>query len=1193
MSSSLMTNIFLDQIENPIWMVNLDYQLIYANKSYLNIVKQVTGIEQQLYESAFVEDFDEEYTEKYKSYYKRALSGEKFELEEHVSNPETNDIHYGQITFEPLIGEDQKIFAIACQSRDITNIVKNRSEANQLIDASLDIFCTINEQKKFVFVSAAASTHWGYLPEELIGKPYQDLIVEEDVIKTNEIADSILNGKEVRSFFNRYNKKNGGIAYNLWSVKWDNSTKLIYCTVRDAKEIIEQEEKILHSEQRFRALVQEGSDMIAIFDPEGNYIYASPSSMSILGIPQKEFIGRNAFDFIHPEDSDRVLESLNKIVTEDQVTLAPFRFQDDKKEWRWLETVLTNMLSNPAVLGIVANSKDVTEEKKLRELTRKAYHISKIGSWEVDLLNNHIYWSEEIHKLHETDSASFKPDLKKAINFYREDYQQLVESKVENCINTGEAFEFEAVILTTSKKELWVRVIGNAEFIGGTCIRIYGSTQNINERKEAEIRLNSLADNLPGVVYQYIINPDGTDNLKYVSKGSQDVWGYSSQEVLQNNKLIWDRMEAAGDYEKVNDSIANSIAAKTNWTARWKYIMPNGELRTHLGNGTPIFLTDGTVLFNAVILDITQETKNEELLEQTTEIARIGSWEMDLINQKGDNMYWSPMLFEIVELDDSYNPTLTGGIEFHIGESKERIQKALELLIKEGTEFDVEILLRTAKGNKRWSRAIGKSEIVNNKLTKIYGSYQDIHKRKVAELDLIKAKEKAEASDAKFKAYTEQSPIAIYTTNVDGDFVYANETWLDMTGMHIEEALGKGWTSALHPDDLEQVTSNWYKSIKSNGKWNYEYRFINKSGKITWVNGSAKELLNEKNELVGYLGTNINITEKKKAEEDKFSLQKTLENSLNEIYIFDAKTLQFSYVNKGALLNLGYSENEIKALTPLDLKPDYTETSFKKLVAPLVSSEKNKIIFFTNHERKDGSQYPVEVHLQLVTEGINKRFIAIILDITERKKAEEEDRFKANLLSTIGQAAIATNLDGVVTYWNKAAENIYGWKQEEAIGNNIIDLTPVETNKEEAIQIIEALKKGRTWSGEFEMQKKDGTIFPALIANSPIYDENNEISGMIGISSDITQKVKYEKLLKQHTEELERSNAALKKIAWTQSHVVRAPISRILAVINLIEEQPDSFDEISFWLKQLKISTCEMDEIVKKIISETNNLDQE
>ena len=114
---------------------------------------------------------------------------------------------------------------------------------------------------------------------------------------------------------------------------------------------------------------------------------------------------------------------------------------------------------------------------------------------------------------------------------------------------------------------------------------------------------------------------------------------------------------------------------------------------------------------------------------------------------------------------------------------------------------------------------------------------------------------KAEESEAKFRACIAQSPIAIYTTNVDGDCVYANETWLEIAGMNIEEALGKGWINALHPDDLENISNNWYKSIKSNGKWRYEYRFINKNEKITWVEGTAKELFNDKNELFGYLGT--------------------------------------------------------------------------------------------------------------------------------------------------------------------------------------------------------------------------------------------------------------------------------------------------------------------------------------------------
>src|SRR5690606_38920213 len=143
----------------------------------------------------------------------------------------------------------------------------------------------------------------------------------------------------------------------------------------------------------------------------------------------------------------------------------------------------------------------------------------------------------------------------------------------------------------------------------------------------------------------------------------------------------------------------------------------------NLGYGSPSFLTDGTVLFNSIVLDITQEAKNEEMLEEVTEMAKIGSWELDLINQNSDAMFWSPMTCRILEVDDSYNPSLTGGFEFYVEESKTRIQEAVNHLIETGKTFDEELLITTASGNEKWIRCIGKSERIKNTCVKVYGSF--------------------------------------------------------------------------------------------------------------------------------------------------------------------------------------------------------------------------------------------------------------------------------------------------------------------------------------------------------------------------------------------------------------------------------------------------------------------------------------
>jgi PAS domain S-box-containing protein len=142
---------------------------------------------------------------------------------------------------------------------------------------------------------------------------------------------------------------------------------------------------------------------------------------------------------------------------------------------------------------------------------------------------------------------------------------------------------------------------------------------------------------------------------------------------------------------------------------------------------------------------------------------------------------------------------------------------------------------------------------------------------------------------------------------------------------------------------------------------------------------------------MGYVNVyGTNITEHKKIEDEKLLLANTIEASLNEIYLFDADTLRFQTVNHGALTNLGYSLKQIKKLTPLDIKPDFTRETFEQLIAPLRNGKNSRIIFETRHLRANGSFYPVEVHYQLFMRAGAGQFLAVTQDITDRKKVEED-----------------------------------------------------------------------------------------------------------------------------------------------------------------------------------------------------------
>ena len=106
------------------------------------------------------------------------------------------------------------------------------------------------------------------------------------------------------------------------------------------------------------------------------------------------------------------------------------------------------------------------------------------------------------------------------------------------------------------------------------------------------------------------------------------------------------------------------------------------------------------------------------------------------------------------------------------------------------------------------------------------------------------------------------------------------------------------------------------------------------------------------------------------------------------------------------------------------------------------------------------------------------------------------------LLNALGKAVIATELDGTVRFWNPAAERLYGWTAEEALGENISDLSVPEVAQGDAEAIMAAVRGGRSWSGGFLVRRKDGTMFPALVTDSGIYRDGTLV-GIVGISINL------------------------------------------------------------------------------------------
>lgn len=325
----------------------------------------------------------------------------------------------------------------------------------------------------------------------------------------------------------------------------------------------------------------------------------------------------------------------------------------------------------------------------------------------------------------------------------------------------------------------------------------------------------------------------------------------------------------------------------------------------------------------------------------------------------------------------------------------------------------------------------------------------------------------------------------------------------------------------------ESSTSYGYLVAISEGKTasSWEGRDKTMAGRIIDVNMAWTVFTGHEQDYSRIIFTTMDVTKRKQAEMARGRLSNVLEASLNEIYIFDPDSLRFEYANSGALLNLGYSLEDLKKITPVDLKPEFTEASFRELIAPLLRGEEPILNFETAHRRADGSLYPADVHLQLVETGNERAFLAVINDITHRKQAEDalqesEQRFySAFEYASIGMALVSP--EGRWLRVNRAMCDIVGYPANELLVKTFQDITHPD-DLETDLDYVR-----RTLAGEiqtYQMEKryfhKMGHTVWALLSVSLVRGLDGEPLYFISQIQDITERKQAELEIRRRTQDL-------------------------------------------------------------------------
>jgi len=345
----------------------------------------------------------------------------------------------------------------------------------------------------------------------------------------------------------------------------------------------------------------------------------------------------------------------------------------------------------------------------------------------------------------------------------------------------------------------------------------------------------------------------------------------------------------------------------------------------------------------------------------------------------------------------------------------------------------------------------------------------------------------------------------IQIVDPNGTLRYANAAFERVLGYDPDEAIGEmNVLDHVHPDDLSHVLEETEKALAEAGvaRNAAEFRFRHRDGSWRWMESVGTYLLDDP-QVRGVVVTSRDVTERKEAQEalkrSEAEVFAILE-SITDAFFYLDREWRFAYVNRQAQVVLNRRQEELVGERVWEDPTFYPH--YRRAVA------EGRRVTFEAYYPPLGKWFGVRAYPS--ESGLSVYF----QDVTERRQAEEKLRFQVRLLDAVGEAMIALDMEGRVLYWNRAAEEMYGWSSEEVMGRKLREVVIPKNLRERAEDIAAQLREGRTWTGEFVVQRKDGTTFLVEGTDTPVFGEDGDFVGVVGVLRDITERKEAQKMLR-------------------------------------------------------------------------------
>ena len=538
--------------------------------------------------------------------------------------------------FTGIVDDKGQVTEVLSVGFDVTRKVKMERDFSALVSNMTDVLFIINPEGIFTYMSPSWTKLYGYEISETIGHSFTEFVHPDDIERCFVALKATVELKaDVPQVEHRIRHRNGQWFWSNTRASLDPSNGEIVLTSHDITQRKLSEEKL----RELALVASKTTEMIIISDSEGRITWVNEAFERRSEYVLAEVVGKKPSELVQgPETSEETRRRLSEAIRK-QVPVHETILNYSKSGVKyWIDLNINPVIDEYgrctnfiAVMRDITTFKEAHEELKYtKDLLEQTGKVAKIGAWEYEVEKDLLIWSALTKEIHQVPQ-DFVPTVEKGLGFYK---NEAMRTKVLNaflaCLESGIPINLDAIILTATQEEIWIRIIANSDRENGKTTRVFGIIQDIDELKKAEelsqknvVLLRKLSAQIPGTLFQFQVFPDGVMTFPYVSKE------YLSSYHLTNGFTIKDRTDLfqrlhPDDLERFSNSIANSRETLEKWSLDYRIFDDAGEVRWLNGEAVPEHLED-SLLWHGYLQDITDRKLAEQEILNARQQAEAAS----------------------------------------------------------------------------------------------------------------------------------------------------------------------------------------------------------------------------------------------------------------------------------------------------------------------------------------------------------------------------------------------------------------------------------------------------------------------------------------------------------------------------------------------------------------------------------------